>query len=386
MLSGKRLRQFRLAKGMSLDALARSMGGIVTKQSLSKYERGASLPSQGVIEKLAEALSVSISSLYHRANVKTEIVEYRKTSKLSKGEQNRIENLCQVALEERIRLLDMLGEYDGTEPLPGRIEVNNVEEAEEAAVELRDRWGLGKDPIPSMITLLENKQIHVIEIDAAEGFVGLSLQAVDSEGARVASGVVTRRGIPGDRQRLSLAHELGHLVLEITSDVYREKERAAYRFGGAFLAPAQALFREVGRNRKFISIQELILLKRRYGMSIQALLYRLHDLDVINDYLYKRWCIMIGKMGWRKEEPQHLDPEIPQWLDLSVHQAFIKGLLSKGDALQMLRLGLSGQTEITLVETQVFANLSAPEHQALLERQVKEIESPGLNSDPSQTL
>ena len=345
----------------------------MTKQSLSKYERGASLPSQDVIEKLAQALNVSVAYLRRRAIFETEIVEYRKRSTLSKREQNRIENLCQVAFEERMRLLDMLGEFDGMETLPERIEVCNIQDTERAAVELRDLWGLGKDPIPSMVALLENKQIHVIEISAAECFDGLSLQAINNEGALVSSGVVTRRGIPGDRQRLNLAHELGHLILDVGPGV--DSEKAAYRFGGAFLAPAQALFRDIGRYRKFISIQELVLLKRRYKMSIQALLYRLHELGVVNDYLYRRWCIMIGKMGWRKKEPQNLDPEIPQWLDLLVHRAFTKGLLSKHDALQMLLLGQGGQAEITLVETQEFAKMSVAEHKELLARQVREIES-----------
>ncbi len=384
MLIGKRLRQFRLARGMSLDALAGTMGYAVTKQSLSKYERGVSLPSQVVLEKLAQALNVSTASLNNRPVVEVEIIEYRKRSRLSKHEQYRVENLSQYALEERIRLLDMLGEFDETETPLKSFRINSVEDAEKAAEELRNWWGLGKDPIPNMVALLENKQIHVIEIDAAESFDGLSLRAVNDEGAKVSSGVVTRRGIPGDRQRLSIAHELGHLVLDVSPNTDREK--AAFRFGGAFLAPADALFRDIGRYRRFISIQELILLKRRYRMSIQALLYRLNELDVINDYLYKKWCIMIGKMGWRKKEPQDLDPETPQLLELLVYRAFINGLLAKSDAIQMLRLGRDDQAEITLVEAQKLTNISPLEHQELLTRQVKEIENPNPRTDSSQTL
>ena len=383
MLIGKRLRQFRLARGMSLDALARAMGDAVTKQSLSKYERGVSLPSQVALEKLAEALNVNISSLNNRPVVEVEIIEYRKRSRLSKHEQYRVEYLSLYALEERIRLLDMLGEFDETETPLKPFRINSIEEVEKAAEGVRNRWGLGKDPIPNMVALLENNQIHVIEIDAAESFDGLSLRAMNDAGAKVSSGVVTRRGIPGDRQRLNLAHELGHLVLDVAPNV--DSEKAAFRFAGAFLAPADALFHDIGRYRRFISIQELILLKRRYRMSIQALLYRLHELDVINDYLYRKWCIMIGKMGWRKKEPQDLDPETPQLLDLLVYRAFTKGLLVKSDALQMLRLGRDDQADITLVETQKLAKMSLPEHQELLARQAKEIENRNPRTDSFQT-
>ena len=83
-------------------------------QNMSEEHR---LPSKVVLEKLAEALNVSITSLNHRPVVEVEIVEYRKRSRLSKREQHRIESLSKFALEERIRLLDMLGEFDGAETL-----------------------------------------------------------------------------------------------------------------------------------------------------------------------------------------------------------------------------------------------------------------------------
>ena len=94
-----------------------------------------------------------------------------------------------------------------------------------------------------MVALLESKRIHVIEIDGAENFDGLSLRVVNNEGSPVSFGVVTRRGISGERQRLNLAHELGHLILDVGSDV--DDEKAAFRFGAAFLAPAETLFRDV---------------------------------------------------------------------------------------------------------------------------------------------
>ena len=371
MLFGKRLRQFRLAKGLSLDALARAMGDVVTKQSLSKYERGASLPSQVVLEKLVQALDVKVASLNHGPVVDVEILEYRKRSRLSKREQHRIESLSQFALEERIRLLDKLGEFYGAESPLKPTAVNSIQESETAADGLRDQWKLGKDPIPSMVALLESKQIHVIEIDAEESFDGLSLRVVNNEGSPVSFGVVTRRGIAGERQRLNLAHELGHLMLDAGPDV--DGEKAAFRFGAAFLAPAEALFRDVGRYRKFISLQELLLLKRRYKMSIQALLYRLRELDVINAHVYKRWFILLGKKGWRKEEPQSLDPERLEWLHLLVYGAILKGLLSEHDAKQILCLDQSDDTHAALAELQQFVNRSDSERHELLTRQMEDL-------------
>lgn len=373
MLIGKRLRQFRLAKGMSLDALAREMGGIVTKQSLSKYERGASIPSQGVLEKLAETLSVDLESLQRKPTVEIKVLEYRKRSRLSKGEQSRVENLVKHILEERIRLLDMLGEFNQIRALSNPFRVKSLAEAEQVAEQLRNSWNLREDPIPNIVALLENKCIHVIEIEAAESFDGLSLLVRGDDGVSVSAGVVTRLGIPGERQRLSLAHELGHLVMNVAPNI--DSEKAAFRFGGAFLAPAKTLFRDVGRHRKFISVQELVLLKRRYGMSIQALLYRLYELDVISAHVYKTWCIMINKKGWRRKEPHSIGTESPEWLYRLVYHAFLNGLLSEGEACRMLSLGQNDQAKVTFIGSREFANMSDIEIQENLERQLKEIET-----------
>ena len=369
--SGERLRQLRLARGMSLDALARAAGGIVTKQALSKYERGASVPSDGVQEKLAEALAIDLAALRRRPALRVEVVEFRKRSKLGKRAQDRVKNLAQFALEERVRLLDLLGEFDEVNAHPNRCAVSSLEEAEKAAEELRSAWNLGGDPIPNMVAVLENRHIHVIEIDAEEGFDGLSLRVTNDDEATVALGVVTRRGVPGGRQRLSLAHELGHLVLSVDSGI--DEEKAAFRFGAAFLAPAKSLYRDVGRRRKFVSGHELVLLKRRYGMSMQALLLRMRDLGVINAYTLKRWFMVINKKGWRKQEPHALEPERPEWLRLLVHRALWKGLLSRREAEKMLCLGLGEDTEVTLVEKQEFAKMSNPSRLDLLAKQIEEL-------------
>ncbi len=370
MLIGKRLRQIRIAQGMSLDALASAMGNLVTKQSLSKYERGASNPSEVVLVKMAETLDVSITSLTHIPMLDVETIGYRKRSRLRKHEQHQIENMSCFALEKRICLLDKLGKLDLDEPIIEPIPVKSIEESETAAEKLREHWNLGSDPIPSMVALLENKRIHVIEIDAPDGFDGLSLKVVNNKETPVSFGVVTRRGISGERQRLNLAHELGHIVLKLVGDV--DPEKAAFRFGAAFLVPDESLIQDVGRYRNFISLQEMLVLKSRYKMSIQALLYRLHELGIINTNTYRRWFILLGKKGWRKEEPQKIEPERLEWINLIVYGAILKGLLSEQDAKQLLCLNHNDNANIRLKEILQFVNRSETERHELLTRQLED--------------
>ena len=93
-----------------------------------------------------------------------------------------------------------------------------------------------------------------------------------------------------DRKRMSIAHELGHLVLE--SDGLDE-EKAAFRFAAAFLAPSECIRSTLGVKRKRIDIRELQLLKEEFGISIQALIRRCFDLKIITESEYKRLNIFI---------------------------------------------------------------------------------------------
>ena len=64
----KRLKQLRLANGLSLEGLATRLGGFVTKQALSKYEQGKAKPSPVVLNKLASVLGVKAAILVGRTD------------------------------------------------------------------------------------------------------------------------------------------------------------------------------------------------------------------------------------------------------------------------------------------------------------------------------
>jgi Zn-dependent peptidase ImmA (M78 family)/transcriptional regulator with XRE-family HTH domain len=60
-LFGSRLRTARKMAGMSLEDLSGRIGGVVTKQAISKYEKGRMMPSPEVFERLTGALGVQPS-------------------------------------------------------------------------------------------------------------------------------------------------------------------------------------------------------------------------------------------------------------------------------------------------------------------------------------
>ena len=143
----------------------------------------------------------------------------------------------------------------------------------------------------------------------------------------------------GDRQRLNLSHELGHLILEAVGDV--DLEKAAYRFAGAFLVPEQVARYELGDNRYSLDLRELHLLKHKYGLSMQAWIYRARDLAIISERCAANLFKEFSKRGWRRYEPgKAVPPEETGRLKRLVLRALAEDLISESRAAELLAVSL----------------------------------------------
>jgi Zn-dependent peptidase ImmA (M78 family)/DNA-binding XRE family transcriptional regulator len=368
---GQRLRQLRLSRNLTLEALAAEMGGIVTKQALFKYEHDQAQPSPIVLSKLAAALGVKSTHLFSRPMLRTEFIAYRKGSALTKKNENMVKALVEQALEDRIHVQELLGQSNSFMLPIKQLQVQQIEDTETAAVDLRNRWKLGFDPITNVTITLEDHLLCVLDVEASEKFDGISAITYDEENRLRAAAIVTRRGTPGERQRLNLTHELGHLVLNVSDDI--DEEKAAFRFGAAFLAPAEKLLQEVGPKRSLIQPEELLLLKKKFGISIQALLYRLRDLAIITESYYRQWCININRIGWKKREPLELQNEEAQWLRRNVLRLIAEGLISSADAERILKKKLELEQPASIVERRAFLKLPLEKRRQILAEQAKKM-------------
>ena len=90
---GYRLKQLRLARNLSLEALAAEMDGIVTKQAISKYENGTSQPSPDVMTRLARVLGVKAAYFFRDPTINLEFIAYRRKSGLGKREMERVKKV-----------------------------------------------------------------------------------------------------------------------------------------------------------------------------------------------------------------------------------------------------------------------------------------------------
>lgn len=372
-LKGDRIRQLRLAEGMTQAELADATGGLVSKQMISRYERGKAQPSPAVLRGIAEAFGVKTADLFREPLAEISFDAYRKFSRLGARKQEQIERQVERELERRIRLQDLLGQLRATSIPSEEWEVTEPKDAEMAAEELRDQWELGLAPIANVTEVLEDHHVHVIRISGFEDFDGLSARAWD-DGDLVAAAVIYSGGRPGERQRLTLAHELAHLVLDVEESEDFSEEDAVFRMGAALLAPRESLLRDVGRRRQSIQLQELLLLKEEYGMSIQALLYRLKDLEVISEHHHKQWSIEINRQGWRTSEPEELPPERPKWLRRSTYRAYSEGLISEEKAKQILGESPDGEEPSpTLTQRRSLMELPVEERRQVLAKQAEEM-------------
>lgn len=295
---GIRLASARKMAGMSLQQLSDKLDNAVTKQSLNKYEQSVMKPDSELLIKIATVLGVTIDYFFRETKVKLDGVEFRKKVKLSKTEEEIIKEKTIDFLEryfELEKLLDLKSNFK--QPLK-KNKVKNGEDIETYALDLRNNWELGLNPIVNVIEMLEDKHIKVFEIEAPESFDGLSASV---NGIPI---IVINNTFNVVRRRFTALHELAHIILDFDKCLEeKEIERLCHAFAGAFLIPEKSFIEEFTKHRNRIALEELKHIKSYYGISIQAIMARAKKLDIINEHIYKSFSIQFNKFGYRKNEP-----------------------------------------------------------------------------------
>ena len=336
----ERLKLARKRSGLSLRALSSQIEGIVSAQAIGKYERSEMMPSSNVAIALADALDVSMTYLLSPSNVSLESVEFRKLRSTKAKERAAVEGEVLDNVDRYLQVEELLGISDALleEPDGAPYSIEIVEDAERAAMSIREAWNLGGSPIPDMTELLEERGIKVFKLDLPESVDGLSCRVRRVGGGDVPV-VVCSTEKTLERQRFTIAHELGHMVLRIQSTV--DEEKVCHRFAGAFLAPDDELIREVGRRRFNFGFGELIEIKHMFGISAAALVMRMRDLGIITEATLRDIFSGIGS-SWRKNEPCPLErTEKPRRFRRLCLRALAENEISESKAAELLRLRVS---------------------------------------------
>ena len=332
---GESIKLRRQVLRISLRGLAEQIG--VSHTTVDKYEKNKLVPDSQVLIKLSKILRIPVASLLRPENQQIQLshMAFRST-KMLKREEKQINAETKEWLERYLQIESLAGRprvFGMPAGFPRNI--SSFEEAEEAARDLRAAWDLGTDPIENLTYLLEDKGIKIGIIGGITKFDALFTEYA---GHRV---IVVKEDLPQARQRFSLAHELGHCLLEVEGDL--KEENAMHRFAGEFLVPREKALFELDETRHKFSIKELLILKEKYGFSMGAWLHRALDTGIISseDYLAIRKFFV--KKGWHRKEPDDdiAKREKPALMEAMVLRAHAEGIISTSKAAELLNQSIS---------------------------------------------
>ncbi|MBE0597455.1 MAG: helix-turn-helix domain-containing protein [Desulfuromonadales bacterium] len=297
---GRRLSQARRMRGMSLRAVAEAIGGKVSYNALHRYERGEMMPGDEVLISVADVLDKPLDFFFRPFTVELSELRFRKTTGLGAKSEDAVKELATDFFERYCEIEQILGLHSCFRDPLSRVKYTRPEEAEEAADKVRAHWKLGENPLPNVTETLEINGFKIFEVEAPESFDGFSGWA-DCHPV-----IVLAKWLNNDipRKRFTALHEAAHLLVAPHTDLDgKELESFCNHFAGALLIPAEVFTADFGGFRHRISLEELIDLKRRYGMSIAAIMHRAHDLKLIDDSTNRQFWIIRRKKGWDRVEP-----------------------------------------------------------------------------------
>lgn len=292
----------RKAAGITQEELCDRL--VVTQAALSRYENNLREPDHLMLDKLADALDLSVEFLTHEFRLQGAIaadahMRRQRTTKASDWKR----------AEARLNLLRMHSSY-----LLDRVPMNtdlhvptfdpDDTTAADAARLIRAQWRLPIGPIRGLTRWLESAGVIVVEEE-------LGTRRIDgmSQWASAFPVILINEALPTDRKRLTLAHELGHLVLHnqwIDADV----EVQANDFAAELLMPEHLIKPQL----RTVTLGKLADLKAEWGVSMAALIERAYHLGrLANDERQKLYRAMNAR-GWRTKEPgsDGIPPEPPR--------------------------------------------------------------------------
>jgi Zn-dependent peptidase ImmA (M78 family)/DNA-binding XRE family transcriptional regulator len=287
--------------GLSQEELSSRMGGKVTKQAISKYEKGLMMPEASTtLIALSDALAVPVDYFFRTVSREHLELYYRKRVSVGAKARNTLEEKVRDRLERYQELEELLGARSKFEAPNGKLELNTLDGARTSAKAVRQRWGVGPEqPVPSVTRLCEDKGLRLVGLDGVPGFDGMAGYYAGSPFVAIAS------NLPKDRIRFTLLHELAHILgWRKDQGQLGHNDRACHAFASEFLLPEDVLRKELSeRVRHSIAVPELLQLKEKFGISMQAILVRANAAGILTDSGYHAVLREFGARGWRKGEP-----------------------------------------------------------------------------------
>jgi Zn-dependent peptidase ImmA (M78 family)/transcriptional regulator with XRE-family HTH domain len=340
----------REARALTQGELAEAIS--LRQGTLSKYETGMLEPSPEVVDELAVALGYPASFFFQNDRpYGFPPYHYRKRKKLSAKTLGRVSaemnirrmHIKQLGLSFTRNTNGFIPEFD---PDEYRGRSKKPLSPDEAARAVREMWMLPRGPIQNMVELLEENGAIVVPCDFGTDLLDALSQRIDGMPVLVYVNI----NAPMDRLRLTLAHELGHMVLHTTTlrdDDEMEKEADA--FAGAFLLPAEDIKPQL---RRGLDLRHLANMKSYWKVSMAAIAVRADRLNLVTPYQMKLFFMEMGRLGYRRREPNEPPREEPKLLKQMI--AFHRNKLGYSTLEMCKLLHVSEREYETMYGPQVF--------------------------------
>ncbi len=283
---------------MSSKGLAEAVG--LTPVHVSRLENGFSSPEDQTVAAIAKALNFPIE-FFHGDEIDPVIkegVSFRSMTAMKAAERDAAIAAGHIAY--------LLADWTAARynlPAPDLIEASEERDPARAARWLRQHWGLGEQPIKHMIKMLEAKGIRVFSL--AENTATLDAFSCWRGDTPY---IFLNTAKSAERSRFDAAHELGHLVMHKHGGPQQGKsaEHEAQLFAASFMMPQSDIEAKIPRA---LTLDQIVIAKRRWGVSAAALAYRLNKLGILSNWLYRGMVIEMGRRDYRKNEPNEMDRE-----------------------------------------------------------------------------
>ena len=311
----------------------------MSQAAISRYEQGIAEPTSAEIQRFAQVLRVDRALLGDSA-VRPAVALFRSTTIRSAKLKARVKaklNLARMGLE---RLLDDV-EIDSPHSFPSDLE---FEDPRAAAAAVRQAWRVPPGPVENVTQEIERTGGLVVRADF--GTDKLDALYMHPVGGRRWFFVNTTRDA-GDRVRFSMAHELGHALFDegAVADDEREADARADLFASAFLMPSAEIVEALNATR--LSLPDLLILKRRWGVSVGALLRTAVDHGLMSPARRGQIYVEISRMtGSRTVEPESYPLEQEQVMPQLLRLLRTELGYSEQELAQATRLELGFLTEV----------------------------------------
>lgn len=302
----ERIAQLREFAGLSKTDLAQKLE--VSVAAVFQWEDGSKNPTPANLVSIAQELGVDVKLLLKPVPsvvlTRRGATIFRAQSAAKTAQMNRRATRFAEMTSELFMMLEKWVTFPRWD-LP-RVLPTNIEKA---ATDCRKMWGLGNLPITKLGELFESKGIRLCSVEFGDARCDAYSCIIDGNPFMFMGTEKQDRA----RARFDLAHELGHLFFHqhLSEDEIKknskEIEDQAHQFAGAFLMPKETFTKDVVDT----SVEGFKRLKPKWGVSIQAMVYRARTLKLISEDTFNRHFRNISARGWRKAKAEPLDETVP---------------------------------------------------------------------------